>query len=141
LSDIQAAVGLAQVQKLGSLLGERRRLALHYSELLAGMSELILPADDLGHTYQSYVVRLADGNGARRNAMMEYLAAQDIQTRPGTHAVVRLGHYARLDPQAALRFPRALCAEDTTITLPIFPDMSAEQQDFVVASLKTALAA
>lgn len=135
MSDIQAAVGVAQVDKLADLLAERRRLALHYSELLAGSRDFILPTDDPGHTYQSYVLMLRDNDRNRRNSIMERLASKDIQTRPGTHAAHRLGYYAKkyaIDPAA---FPKACRAEDTTITLPIFPGMTEEQQNFVVEIL------
>lgn len=132
MSDIQAAVGVAQMGKLDKLLHERRHLALHYTELLGGLDELILPTDDPGHTYQSYVVRLASGDREKRNSVMEELAAHGIQTRPGTHAVHRLGYYAgkyKLRPE---QFPNACCAEDATITLPIFPGMTEDQQNSVV---------
>lgn len=139
LSDIQAAVGVAQMAKLDRLLTERRRLALNYSELLSEIDEIVLPLDDPGHTYQSYVIRLAKNDRNKRNAIMERLAALEIQTRPGTHAVHRLGYYAnkyRLRPE---QFPNACQAEDTTITLPIFPGMTDEQQLFVVNNLRSAI--
>ena len=140
MSDIQAAVGIAQMGKLDKLLHERRRLALHYTELLGGLDQVILPTDDPGHTYQSYVVRLASGDREKRNSTMEALAAHRIQTRPGTHAVHRLGYYAgkyKLRPE---QYPNACCAEDATITLPIFPGMTAEQQSSVVKIIRSSLA-
>ena len=139
LSDIQSAVGLAQMEKLDGLLAERRRLALRYTELLARHPQLICPVDDEGHTYQSYVIRLLPDQHQRRNSVMESLAADNIQTRPGTHAVHRLGYYAKKYGLTADRFPNAAIAEDTTITLPIFPGMSATDQDYVVARLQSAL--
>lgn len=135
MSDIQAAVGVAQVAKLSGLLAERRRLALRYSELLADAEDFVPPTDDAGHTYQSYVIRLRDYDRERRNSLMEHLAAHDIQTRPGTHAVHRLGYYAKKYGLDAASFPHACRAEDTTITLPIFPGMSDEQQRLVVRKL------
>jgi dTDP-4-amino-4,6-dideoxygalactose transaminase len=139
LSDIQSAIGLAQMEKLNGLLAERRRIALRYTALLAGIEDLFCPADDPGHTYQSYVVRVPEGQHARRNTVMEQLAADDIQTRPGTHAVHRLGYYARKYGLRADQFPQASAAEETSITLPIFPGMTSAQQDFVVDRLSKAL--
>lgn len=140
MSDIQAAVGVAQMAKLDRLLAERRRLALRYSELLAGIEEVILPTDDPGHTYQSYVIRLKADDRGRRNAIMERLAELKIQTRPGTHAVHRLGYYVNKYGLRPEHFPNACRAEDTTITLPIFPGMSDEQQKFVVDNIRANLA-
>jgi perosamine synthetase len=142
LSDIQAAVGVAQMGKLEGLLAERRRRADRYSTLLAGLQRLALPnrAGDLaGHTYQSYVVRIADGDRKRRNAIMSRLAEHKIETRPGTHAVHRLGHYARKYGYKPQDFPNAALSEDTTITLPLFPGMTDAEQDQVVEVLSSAL--
>lgn len=139
LSDIQAAVGIAQVGKLDHLLAERRRLALLYSELLAEIDELVLPSDDLGNTYQSYVIRVRNGSMLIRNSVMERLAAKSIQTRPGTHAVHRLGYYVKKYAIAAQDFPNACLAEDSSITLPIFPDMTNEQVAYVVKQIAEAL--
>jgi dTDP-4-amino-4,6-dideoxygalactose transaminase len=136
LSDIQAAIGIAQMAKLDGLLSERRRLALRYTELLHEVEEIVLPTDDPGHTYQSYVVRLAKSDREKRNSIMEDLAVQKIQTRPGTHAVHRLGYYTAKYGLRPEQFPKACIAEDATITLPIFPGMTDEQQIQVTTLLK-----
>ena len=141
LSDIQAAVGLAQLDKLESLLSERRQRAERYDERLAGVDGIARPhvPDRCDHTYQSYVLRVLDGGTPRRNAVMDALAEDGIQTRPGTHAVHRLGYYRHKYGLQAADFPRAAEAEDTTITLPIFPGMTDAQQDRIVESLCSAL--
>jgi dTDP-4-amino-4,6-dideoxygalactose transaminase len=142
LSDIQAAVGLAQMRKLDRLLCERRARANRYSLLLSGLEQLALPnrgGDVAGHSYQSYVVRINDGGRKRRNEIMRKLAEQEIETRPGTHAVHRLGYYAKKYGYLPEDFPNAALCEDTTITLPIFPEMNDSDQDKVVAQLIAAL--
>ena len=77
LSDIQAAVGVAQMAKLDRLLSERRRLGHRYSELLAGNNSVVRPlgGDMEGHAFQSYVIRVNEGNRERRNEIMAALAA------------------------------------------------------------------
>lgn len=140
LSDIQSAVGVAQMAKLDRLLAERRQLALSYSEMLEGLEPVILPHDDPGHTYQSYVIRLKDYDREKRNNLMERMAALRIQTRPGTHAVHRLGYYSNKYGLRAEQFPNACRAEDTTITLPIFPAMSYQQQKYIVDTIRTSFA-
>ena len=143
LSDIQAAVGVAQMAKLDALLAERRRLAESYTVRLAELDELALPNptdNATGHTYQSYVVRLREGGRARRNAIMCALADHSIETRPGTHAVHRLGYYRDKYGLSADAFPVASASEDTTLTLPLFPYMSEGDQEYVVTQLRAALA-
>lgn len=141
LSDIQAAVGVAQMARVEALLAERRACARRYDDLLSNIEELALPDVPAWatHSYQSYVIRLKNGSKENRNAIMDHLTSKGIQTRPGTHAVHRLGYYAdkyQIKPEA---FPNACVAEDMTITLPIFPDMTEDQAKMIVAELKTAL--
>ncbi len=134
LSDIQAAVGVAQMAKLDRLLAERRRLGRRYSELLAAVNSIAKPTggDTEGHAYQSYVIRILEGGRKHRNDVMAALAEKQIQTRPGTHAVHRLGYYAKKYALRPSEFPNAAIAEDTTITLPIFPGMTENDQQRVV---------
>lgn len=139
LSDIQAAVGIAQMAKLDGLLAERRRLAVGYRERLSGRRDIVLPAADQGHSYQSFVIRIVEGGRTRRNAAMSYLAASNIQTRPGTHAVHALGYYRRKYELHPCEFPRAMLAEDTTIALPLFPGMTNDDLDVVADRLVAAL--
>lgn len=141
LSDIQGAVGLAQMEKLDGLLAERRAAAARYTEMLSGVDALVLPVagDAAGHSYQSYVVRVREGGRDRRNALMSALAQKKIQTRPGTHAVHRLGYYQNKYKLQANNFPNAAMCEDTTITLPIFPGMTTSDQEQVCSLLRSAL--
>ena len=134
LSDIQAAVGVAQMAKLDRLLAERRRLGRRYSELLATVNSIAKPTggDIEGHAYQSYVIRILEGGRKHRNDVMATLAEKQIQTRPGTHAVHRLGYYKNKYGLRPEQFPNAALAEDTTITLPIFPGMTEDDQQRVV---------
>jgi len=142
LSDLQAAVGVAQMARLDSLLAERLARADRYRELLAGLGDLALPQvpEKCGHTYQSFVVRLLEGGMERRNRIMDILAARDIQTRPGTHAVHRLGYYREKYGLRPEDFPLSASCEDTSITLPIFPGMTEADQEKVAAVLREALA-
>jgi dTDP-4-amino-4,6-dideoxygalactose transaminase len=142
LSDIQAAVGVAQMGKLDGLLAERRARANRYSELLSDFQQIALPnqaGDVSGHTYQSYVIRIADGDRKRRNAVMSRLAEWEIETRPGTHAVHRLSYYQKKYGLKPGDFPNAAAGEDTTIALPIFPMMTDSDQDKVIEALSLAL--
>lgn len=141
MSDIQAAVGVAQMEKLDHLLEERFARAERYTTLLSDIDALALPptSSKCGHTYQSYVIRLIEGDVEWRNRVMDYMQTCQIQTRPGTHAVHRLGYYKEKYGLHPEMFPSACKGEDTTITLPIFPDMTNADQDFVVQSVREAL--
>ena len=140
-SDIQAAIGVAQMGKLDVLLAERISCAKQYTLLLEGIDDIALPQVPplCGHTYQSYVIRVTEGGVERRNAIMDALAAEGIQTRPGTHAVHRLGYYQNKYGIKPEQYPNAILAEDLSITLPIFPGMTDRDRAQVVSTLKAAL--
>jgi len=72
---------------------------------------------------------------------MEHLADQGIETRPGTHAVHRLGYYAQKYQLKPEQFPNAVRSEDGTITLPLFPGMREADQERVATALRNGLAA
>ena len=139
LSDIQAAVGVAQMAKLDSLVAERRRLAARYRIKLANQNDIILPSANPDHTYQSYVIRIAQGGRKTRNEVMSKLASCGIETRPGTHAVPMLGYYRQKYGLKSDDSWSAIVAEDTTITLPLFPGMTEGDIDFVVRGLLEAM--
>lgn len=140
LSDIQAAVGVAQMARLDNLLEHRRRMAAGYHERLRSIAWLRIPAvsADYGHTYQSYVVWVHDDAPLPRNALMEHLEARRIQTRPGTIAVHCTQYYAERYGLRAEQFPAAFAAQEKTITLPIFPGMTETHLDYVVEGIRSA---
>src|SRR5260370_697263 len=61
MTDIQAAIGRAQLERLTGLIAERRRLAARYAELLAGVTGVRVPVEPgwARSNWQSYCVRLA----------------------------------------------------------------------------------
>jgi perosamine synthetase len=137
LSDIQSAVGLAQLAKLDGLLAHRYRCAQGYAQRLRSLAWLRLPHEPAGygHSYQSYVVWVRPEAPAPRNAIMEALGEQGIQTRPGTMAVHGTAYYRDkygLRPEA---YPQSKAAEESTITLPIFPGMMDADLDRVAGAL------
>jgi dTDP-4-amino-4,6-dideoxygalactose transaminase len=142
MSDIQAAVGVAQMAKLDSLLEKRRQLADSYTDKLVDINGIVTPYIPEGceHSFQSYVLRVLGTNAHnKRNAIMDRMAEQGIQTRPGTHAVHRLGYYADKYGIESGHFPNASLCEDTTITLPVFHDMTEHEQDAVVNIIREML--
>jgi len=126
MSDIQAAVGVAQIEKLDQMILHRRNLAKSYSHLLETF-DWVAPPREPGyafHTYQSYVVRLTGDKAGHRNSIMRDLSRSGIQTRPGTHAVPSLDYYRERTESSKFAWESAKIAQETTITLPLFPTMT-----------------
>ena len=134
LSDIQAAVGIAQFKKLHKLLEDRKRCADYYIEKLAGNADIILPVmpQEFGHTYQSFVILLKSGDRQLRNQIMMQMQQQEIQSRPGTIAITRTEFNKKKYALKDGDYPVAEFCEDTSLTLPIYPFMSHGEQDKVI---------
>ena len=141
LSDVQAAVGVAQFKKLKALLKDRSRCADYYDRNLNEFSELLLPVknDVYGNTYQSYVVRLKSGDRDKRNKIMTNMMESNIQTRPGTIAITRTEYNMNKYGIKMGQYMVAEFCEDASITLPIVPFMKEEAMDRVIAKFRDLL--
>jgi dTDP-4-amino-4,6-dideoxygalactose transaminase len=149
LTDIQAAVGVAQMRKLERILQRRREIAAYYDRELSGLELISLPRAHRGflHSYQSYVLFVDSGEQNRagspnseqyRNQIMLDLESRGIATRPGTHAVHALSYYRErygLNPWSC---PNSYSAMTQTIALPLYPQMSQSECEFVVESVRSA---
>lgn len=140
MSDIQGAVGCAQLEKLRSMQEERRRLAERYGELLRNL-DLMLPAvpTDMTHAWQAYVVLLPEGGRERRDAVMARLAEKGIETRAGTQAVHRLEYYMKKYGLRSEDCPMAALCEDTSIALPLYCGLEERGQARVAKELGNAM--
>ncbi len=141
MTDLQGALGSAQMERADEILTGRLRAAARYDALLARMDWLKLPSAPpyVGHSYQSYVTRLvgddADALRTLRDGVMADLDAQGIATRQGTHAVPTLGYYARKYGYTSGDFPGAHLAESASLALPLFPTITEAQQVRVADAL------
>jgi dTDP-4-amino-4,6-dideoxygalactose transaminase len=100
LTDFQAALGRAQLPHLATWIEGRRSLAAHYREALSSLvsaGRLRLPAEHPGHSWQTFMVVLADG--VDRAAVIEALAAREIETNLGAQCVSALPSYANCGPR------------------------------------------
>ncbi|WGT62698.1 DegT/DnrJ/EryC1/StrS family aminotransferase [Variovorax paradoxus] len=85
MTNIQAAIGLAQMETVDASLKERQELARMYDEALSPLKDLlVLPTTQAGmhHVYWMYTVFLRSGDGVQRDALMHALDEAGIETRP-----------------------------------------------------------
>jgi perosamine synthetase len=136
MTDLQATVGLVQLGRLPDFLTRRRYLAARYSERLARLGWLLVPKEPEGcrHTFQSYVVRLAPGAPITRDALMQGLLQRGISTRRGIMAIHREAPYQ--DPCWAERLPETEATTQQTIILPLFHQMTEDEQDYVIECIE-----
>jgi perosamine synthetase len=138
MTDMQGALGLCQLRALEEILERRRRLAERYTAALEGVPHVEAPYDPpyAQRTWQSYCVRLAPGAPIGRTELMRSLLHDGIATRRGVMAIHEEAAYAErsnVSRRAQLRHTEAATRE--TLMLPLFPDLTEEQQDYVVDRL------
>ena len=152
MTDIQGALGCAQIDKAEWILSERHRCATFYNETLAELNWLKTPEVPKGHVhgYQSYVCLFCPEEPTldnvetlcrQRNELMLRLEARGIATRQGTHAPVMLGYYAQKYELRPEQFPKAYIADRLSLTLPLYAQMADVEQSLVCQSLRDALGA
>jgi dTDP-4-amino-4,6-dideoxygalactose transaminase len=140
-TDLQAAVGLAQLEKLDEILELRSAVAARYAELLAEVVGVTLPApDDEEHVRSWFVYVVLLDEGVDRTRVASQLADEGIEC--GEYLpCIHLQPYMR----EAYGFGEGLCpvAEDAsrrTLALPFFPGLERADQERVAEALAGALA-
>jgi len=138
LTELQGAIGVVQMGKLGWVLSERRRLAAVYDERLVELQWILRPHEPKGwvHSYQSYVVLLSEG--IDREALIQSLHQSDIEAVPGAYAVHRLKYYRDRYGYSPESFPAASAAHDRALALPLYPGMPDRTVGIVTESLAKA---
>ncbi len=140
-SDVLSAIGVAQLEKLDDIVARRRELAYRYTDLLTDVERIDPPTEIAGayHNFQTYAAYVEAGDDATRDALIEYLGQQNIETQIGTHALHRTEAFADAECVSDLKTSAAL--EDNLLTLPLCHDMTEDDQCRVVDELDGALAA
>jgi len=139
LTDVQASMGVKQLEKLDWIVGERKKIAQRYNEALAELDYFELPVEKDGYSsnYQSYCVRLKGQAPVQRNDLMKKLLDKGISTRRG----IMLSHlepaYRGHQPEISLPISEKLCAN--SLLLPLFVPMKDEEITYVINSVKEVL--
>jgi perosamine synthetase len=146
LSDLHAAVALAQLERADELLAARGRVAALYQERLGALGAaaagsgdpegLLLPCEERGDERRSwflYVVQLPAS--ADRDAAIAALAAAGIEAKAYFPCIHLMPHYRERFGYREGQFPVAEDVSARTLALPFFPAMTEGQVERVVAAL------
>ncbi len=138
MTDLQAILGYSQMKRIEAFLARRRQLAVQYDEKLSGLP-LVTPylTDDVNSAWHLYVVLLK--NGAERKRIFDAMRALNIMVNVHYVPVYTQPYYEKLG------FGAGLCpvAEDyywRTMSIPMYYDLTDQEQDYVVGILKELLA-
>lgn len=139
MTDIQAAIGIKQLEKLDWLVSERRKLANYYHQELANVDCLELPVEDEGYffNYQSYWIYLKDNAPVERDSLIEKLRDKGIATKRGIMTVHREPAFKKFNLKKAL--PASEDISDHSLLIPLYAGMTKEETLFVAQSIKKIL--
>lgn len=141
MTDIQAALGTSQLSRLGSLVEQRNALAKRYDRLLADLPlQLPIMAPGNRSAFHLYAVCLlgTSPRDAHREAF-EFLRARGIGVNLHYMPVHLQPYYRKLGFGPGM-FPEAERYAERAISLPMYVGLTEQQQDFVVQTLRKALA-
>ncbi len=138
MTDLQAAVGCTQLQKLDIFIEERARLADAYDQALGRVQWLSLPSrpKTSRHALQSYVLRVGAGSPISRDEMLARLHEAGVGARPGTHSVVGLSIYRKRFGTTPADFPGATALQQDTLAIPLHNHMTTDDVGRVADLIK-----
>lgn len=137
MTDIQASIGREQLKRLPGIVSRRRTLAERYSTRLALLPGVSAPVEPrwARSNWQSYCVRLSDG--IDQLGVMQAMLDRGVATRRGIMNAHQEAAYADI---VTPPLPRSEAARDHSILLPLYAQMTDEEQDKVLSALEEALA-
>lgn len=149
MTDLQAAVGIVQMERAEGILKTREAQARRYDEALRDMPWLRAPHLPAGYThgYQSYVAwfgedawetRDIEAATRARNRYMAELQRRGVATRQGTHAAAMQEFYRKKYGIGPADFPVSRAADALTLSLPLYATMTTGEQDYVTTALRDA---
>jgi perosamine synthetase len=139
LTDIQASVGIKQLEKIDWIVGKRRKIASKYHKAFKGIPGIQLPLEKKGYfsNYQSYSIYLKDDCPLSRNDIMQKMLDAGISTRRGIMTTHRETAYK--EECAGLTLPISEKACDRSIILPLYVPMKDEDIEKVILTFTSIL--
>lgn len=141
LTDLQAAIGIAQLARLDGMLADRARVAGWYEEALRDIEGLGLPpAEHEGNVrgWFVYVVQVPR-EGPSRDEVIEALRARGVSCKPYLPAIHLMSYYREAFGHREGEFPVCEDVAARSIALPFFPQLSADQVELAAGALRAVL--
>jgi len=139
MTDLQAVIGLVQLEKLDGFIDERARWARWYMDQLADIEWLTTPtvSNDYRHAWQAFVTVVDEHKAPlRRDDIMVRLASLGVATRPGTHALSELSYYRENFGVERARYPVATRLHHQSMAIPLHNRMCEADFQYVVDNLR-----
>jgi UDP-4-amino-4,6-dideoxy-N-acetyl-beta-L-altrosamine transaminase len=131
LTDILCALGISQVKRADENIIKRRKIAAIYDRELRDLPlELIIPQTGVGHAYHLYVIQTE-----KRKELFDFLRGKNIFVQVHYIPLHTMPYYRNLGFKRG-DFPRAEKVYSGALSLPMFPNLTAQEQQFVIESVK-----
>lgn len=139
MTDIQAAIGLVQLERLPEMLRARTEQARFYDEQFSSLDEVQCPhvPQDRTHCYSSYCIKILPVSRRTRDEVIESMAERGVSCRRGIPPLYAEPYFRPKHPDLVLPVSEEVAG--TTMFLPIFPGLSETDQARVVSALKESL--
>ncbi|MGC2061577.1 MAG: DegT/DnrJ/EryC1/StrS family aminotransferase [Thermodesulfovibrionales bacterium] len=139
MTDIQAAVGILQLNRLPVILENRTKIAQFYNKELGTVRHIKVPKlpEYVYHNFQSYWIELLPSSRVSRDVLMQRLLEKGISTRRGIMAIHREACYSEKGDRSRLLSTERIAK--STVILPLYPSMSSEEQLYVIDSIRESL--
>lgn len=133
MTDVEAALGLSQLGKLNAFLEKRNALALHYDKLLSELCGItpLQQSSDSYSSYHLYVARIDLSSNEQHANVITNLREQGIFAHVHYIPIHLQPYYKNLGFKVG-DFPNAETYYKQAVTLPLFPELTFEQVEFVV---------
>lgn len=130
MSDINAAIGLVQLEKLERLNARRRQIASMYNKEFKGVDWITVPVVKNGVicAHHNYVIKV----DLDRNKLIEYLKAKDIAT--SVHYIPN--HRYKMYRKYKAKVPVVDRVWEKLVTLPLFPGLTNDQVGYIASTVK-----
>jgi perosamine synthetase len=139
MTDIQASVGIKQLEKLDFIIEERRKIAKRYNTAFANIKGVKVQVEKEGYftNYQSYTLLFDANSKISRNQFMELMLEKGVSTRRGIMTSHRESAYR--ETHASVNLPLSEKYSDNSVVIPLFYPMTEQEIETVVASVKSFL--
>lgn len=133
ITDIQCALGISQMQKLDTFVAKRREIAKRYDEAFANIKNIIVPNQKEGcnNSYHLYVIQVKNVD---RRYVFEELSAAGIGVNVHYIPVYTFPYYQK-NGYDLVRCPHAEELYKHIISIPLYPDLSTEEQQYVIDTI------
>jgi len=138
MNELEAVLGIIQIEEIQKVISERQRLAELYMDALTSIPSIefqkVLP--NCTTVWQAFVVRFRNRDGG---SILKFLRGANIEANIGTYALHLLRFYSKRYGYRPLDYPNAAELYSNSLALPFYDKMSDEEVDYVITAFRKLL--